>query len=177
LQQLSAFYTIAEDPSLPMSRRIIHIRNNTAELERANREIGRYLESEGFAHHLIQSVTLGLEEVVTNIIKYGYDDLEEHQIEITLQLTDSRLRLLTVDDGHEFNPLDHPQPDLAKSLDDREPGGLGIFFLSKLFDNIQYRRENGRNSLTLVKVIPRPLSGKKYDGIDPSLERESKPPM
>lgn len=135
-----------------MSRRIIHIRNSAAELERANQEIARYLESEGLAHHLIQAVSLGLEEVVTNILKYGYDDQREHQIEITLQVTDSRLRLIIVDDGHEFNPLDQAQPDLAKSLDEREPGGLGIFFLGTLFDNIQYRRENERNSLTLVKA-------------------------
>jgi len=160
-----------------MSRRILHIRNNAAELKRANQEIGGYLESEGLAHHLIQSVSLGLEEVVTNILKYGYDDQREHQIEITLQLTDSRLRLIVVDDGHEFNPLDHPQPDLAKSLDEREPGGLGIFFLANLFDNIQYRRENGRNSLTLVKLIPRPSGWKEYDGIDPIPERKCKSAM
>ena len=146
-----------------MSRRIICIRNDVAELEHANQEIGRYLKSEGLADDLIQAVSLGVEEVVTNILKYGYDDQREHQIEITLRLEDSKLRLIIVDDGHEFNPLNQAQPNLAKSLDEREPGGLGILLLGNLFDKIQYRRENERNSLTLVKLIPRPLA-QKYDG-------------
>lgn len=138
-----------------MFRQVIHIQNSLAELECANQEIARFLESKGLARHLVQTVTLGLEEAVTNILKYGYNDREEHQIEITLHLTGSRLCLTIMDDGEEFNPLDHPQPDLAKSLDHREPGGLGIFFLRNFFDKIHYQRKEKRNVLTLVLLTPK----------------------
>ena len=144
-----------------MLHRTIHIRNNAAELERANREIARYLEMRGVARDFIQAISLGLEEAVTNILKYGHDDQQDHQIEITLQLMDSKLRLTIIDDGHEFNPLDQPEPDLTGSLDDREPGGLGIFFLVNLFDQIEYRREKEKNLITLVKFMASPLAGEK----------------
>jgi anti-sigma regulatory factor (Ser/Thr protein kinase) len=132
---------------------ILHVRNTYGELERAVREITQLLESQGMAPHFIRMVNLGLEEVVTNILKYGYDDPQEHQIEIALLSADSELRLEVTDDGHEFNPLGHPEPDADKPLEDREPGGLGISFVRKLFDEVQYRRETGKNILTLRKRV------------------------
>ena len=136
-----------------MSRCIIHIRNNYAELERAIREITRLLESGGMAPHFIRVVDLGLEEVITNILKYGYDDPKEHEIEIALLTADSELLMEVTDDGHEFNPLEHPEPDADKPLEDRQPGGLGISFVRKLFDEARYRREAGKNILTLRKRV------------------------
>jgi anti-sigma regulatory factor (Ser/Thr protein kinase) len=136
-----------------MSRCTIHIRNNYKELEHAIREITKLLESKGMAPHFIRVVVLGLEEVITNILKYGYDDQQEHQIKIALHLTNADLCIDVTDDGHEFNPLEHPEPDAHKPLEDREPGGLGIFFLRKLFDDVRYRRETGRNILILRKHL------------------------
>jgi anti-sigma regulatory factor (Ser/Thr protein kinase) len=136
-----------------MSRCIIQIRNNYTELERAIREITKLLESKGIDPRVIRMVNLGLEEVITNILKYGYDDQQEHQIEIALLSTSHELRLDVTDDGHEFNPLEHPEPDAAKPLEDREPGGLGISFLRKLFDDVRYRREAEQNTLILRKHL------------------------
>jgi len=132
---------------------MIHIRNSNSELERALREITRLLESEGMAPRFIRLVDLGLEEVITNILKYGYDDRQEHEIEIALVAAESELSLEVRDDGHEFNPLEHPEPDADKRLEEREPGGLGISFVRKLFDEVRYRREAGKNILTLHKRV------------------------
>ena len=136
-----------------MSRCIIQIQNSYRELERAIGEIAGLLESNGMAPHFIRMVNLGLEEVVTNILKYGYDDQQEHQIEIALLSADSDLHIEVTDDGHEFNPLQHPEPDANQPLEDREPGGLGISFVRKLFDEVRYRREAGRNILMLRKHV------------------------
>ena len=137
-----------------MFRRIIRIRNDLAELQRASREAARFLESQGLAPYFVRTMNLGLEEVVTNIIKYGYDDKRERRIEIKLSLTASELRIVVVDDGREFNPLGHPEPDRTKPLEGREPGGLGIHFLRQLFDDVQYERKSHRNMLVLRKRSP-----------------------
>ena len=137
-----------------MIRRVIQIKNQFAELERARREATRLLESEGLGPHSIRIVNLGLEEVITNILKYGYDDDREHSIQITFRLTAAELQMAVVDDGHEFDPLEHPEPAPNQPLENREPGGLGICFLRKFFDEVQYRREAGKNSLTLRKRLP-----------------------
>jgi len=131
----------------------MHIRNDVAELQRTSQVVTELLESKGLAPHFVHTVNLGLEEAITNVLKYGYDDGQEHQIEITLRLTESELQIVVADDGHEFNPLQQPEPDTGKPLENREPGGLGIFFLRKLFDEVEYRREAERNSLTLRKRL------------------------
>ena len=136
-----------------MSRFTIQILNSYPELERAIREISKLLESKEVPPGLIHTVNLGLEEVVTNILKYGYDDKLEHKIEIALVCAKSNLRIEVADDGHEFNPLQHPEPDRQKPVEDRQPGGLGISVLRKLFNAVEYRRQAGRNILMMVKDL------------------------
>jgi anti-sigma regulatory factor (Ser/Thr protein kinase) len=57
------------------------------------------------------------------------------------------------DDGREFNPLERPEPDTTLHVHQREPGGLGIHFVRKLFPSVEYRREHGRNVLILRKCL------------------------
>ena len=141
-----------------MFQRIIRIKNDVTEIPRAIGEATELLESQRLPADLIRTVNLGLEEIATNIIKYGYDDGREHWIEITLDLTATELRIVVTDDGREFNPLNYPEPDRSKQLTDREPGGLGVLFLRHLFDDVQYRRETQRNFLILRKQLPDVIS-------------------
>jgi serine/threonine-protein kinase RsbW len=129
------------------------MRNSLAELERAMREAADSLRGAGASVELIRTVHLALEEVITNILKYGYDDRAEHIIEISLSSNPSELLLEITDDGHAFNPLAHPAPNTKKSAEQREPGGLGIEFLRKLFDQLDYQRAAERNLLSLRKQL------------------------
>lgn len=98
-------------------------------------------------------VLLAIEELVTNCIKYAYDDAGEHIITILLSIADGTLKMEVIDDGHPFDPLTAPEPDLALDLKDREQGGLGIFMLRQLSDGMAYERRDGTNRLTLTKWI------------------------
>jgi anti-sigma regulatory factor (Ser/Thr protein kinase) len=138
-----------------MFRCNILIRNNYAELQRGIREIDRALEAQKMTPEFIHMVDLALEEAITNTLKYGYDDAAEHQIEIALRCSHTELHIEVMDDGHEFNPLEHPEPDADKPLEEREPGGLGISFLRKLFDEVQYQRNEEKNLLILRKRLER----------------------
>jgi serine/threonine-protein kinase RsbW len=99
-------------------------------------------------------VSLAIEEVVTNCVKYGYDDAAEHTIEINLSVADHRLTMTVIDDGHSFDPLTAPPPDLSLAIEDRPIGGLGIHMLRELSDEMAYERRGNTNRLTLVKRIP-----------------------
>jgi anti-sigma regulatory factor (Ser/Thr protein kinase) len=50
-----------------------------------------------------------------------------------------------------FDPLSLPEPDLTVDLEERQVGGLGIFLIRQVMDEIVYRHENGKNILVLVK--------------------------
>ncbi len=137
-----------------MSQRILRIRNQVAEIPRVTQAAAELLESHGITRSFVRTVSLGLEEVVSNIIKYGYEDEDEHWIELTFCLTTSDLGIVVVDEGREFDPLKHPEPDPTKPLDDREPGGLGVAFYRRLFDEVRYERAKGKNILTVRKRLP-----------------------
>jgi len=137
-----------------MSGHLFSIQNNPAGLKAGLVEVNRLLRSRGCPPDLVRNVHLGLEEVITNILKYGYDDSEAHQIDISLELTPAVLRLTVSDDGHEFDPLRQTRPDTTRPVDEREAGGLGLHVLRALFDAVHYRREHNRNVLDLENHLP-----------------------
>ncbi len=95
-------------------------------------------------------INLGIEEIVTNIIKYGYDFPGTYQIEVMLKFDGDDLVLVIIDDGHEFNSLLHQKKPAPANVEDLEIGGLGLDLIKKFFDRMAYRREEGRNILELT---------------------------
>jgi anti-sigma regulatory factor (Ser/Thr protein kinase) len=99
------------------------------------------------------NLNLVLEELITNIIFYGYDDKNEHRIFIRLYKKDNEIEIQIEDDGKEFNPLLAAEPDIDESIENRKIGGLGIHFVRKIMDGMNYRRSDDKNILTLTKNI------------------------
>ena len=114
----------------------------------------QFLESQSVDAQAVYRINLALEEMVTNIIKYGYDEPGRHKIEITLEVGAKEVSLVIVDDGHDFNPILHERKPPAEKLEDREIGGLGIHLMKKLLDHMEHRREGGRNILG-IKILRR----------------------
>jgi anti-sigma regulatory factor (Ser/Thr protein kinase) len=84
-----------------------------------------------------------------NIIKYGYDDGESHEIEVQIEVEQEEIALTVIDDGREFNPLTVPPPDHSKSAMDRLEEGLGLQFVRHMRNAIEYRREEDKNILKI----------------------------
>jgi len=99
------------------------------------------------------NLNLVLEELVTNIIFYGYDDTNEHMIDIELSLNGKMVHIKIEDDGKAFNPLLNNEPDTGLSLENRKIGGLGIHFVRKIMDDILYTRTGNKNILELTKSL------------------------
>lgn len=103
---------------------------------------------------VIFQVNLVIDELLTNVISYGYPPNEIHQIEITLDLREHQLMVTIVDDGAPFNPiLEAPQVQLDASVEERKVGGLGLYFAHSMMDSLEYHREDGRNKLQLTKQL------------------------
>jgi anti-sigma regulatory factor (Ser/Thr protein kinase) len=96
-------------------------------------------------------VSLAIEELVTNCIKYGYKDSNSHTIDFLLRVDGQILRLEVIDDGSPFNPLEAPRPDLSLPPEQRPIGGLGLHLLRELADEMRYERRDGTNRLSLTK--------------------------
>lgn len=130
------------------------VRNVLEAIEPANKSAEVWLAERQVPSDISYFVSLAVDELVTNCIKYGYDDSAEHFVEVTLAIVGHTVTMLVLDDGHAFDPLAVPAPDISRPVEDRPIGGLGIHLLRELADNISYERRDGMNRLTLVKKLP-----------------------
>ena len=100
-------------------------------------------------------INLVLDELVTNIIDYGFDDTGRHEIRVTMAVEGGTLTIEVEDDARAFDPLAAAPPDLTLALEDRPVGGLGIHIVRTVMDTVEYQRRDGHNILTMRKTIGR----------------------
>ena len=127
----------------------ISFANDMQELTHVLQVVNVFLEPRELQSKLIYAVNLILEEILMNIIKYGYDDGESHEIEVQIEVEQEEVALTVIDDGREFNPLTVPPPDRSKSAMDRLEEGLGLQFVRHMRNAIEYRREEDKNILKI----------------------------
>lgn len=128
-------------------------RNSFGELPALSEKATRFLEEHGASGPAVFAANLAIEELVTNIVKYGYDDTDEHQIAVRLAIADGVLELQIQDDGHEFNPFDQPVPDTSLAAEERDIGGLGIHFIRNMLDSYRHEHRDGCNIVTVTKKL------------------------
>ncbi len=127
----------------------VSIGNDMKELTHVIQVVNVFLEPRALPSKLVYAVNLILEEILMNIIKYGYDDEEPHEIEVQIEIEKEEVALTVVDDGREFNPLTVPPPDRSKSAMDRIEEGLGLQFVRHMRNAMEYRREEDKNILKI----------------------------
>jgi len=133
--------------------RQLQIVNQIGELVRIEAFLEELGDSWEFPLPLVMSLNLVLEEAVTNIVQYGYDDTAEHFIDLLFGLEGDRLTITLVDDGHEYDPTAREDPDIHLPAGERPIGGLGIFLIRKIMDTVVYQRKENKNYLILTKKI------------------------
>ena len=102
---------------------------------------------------IVFNLTLVLEEAVVNVINYAYPK-EEHQfIYLSARLHEGSVILVLTDTGKEFDPTMAPEADVTLDAEDRQIGGLGIFLIRQIMNEVKYERIEGKNVLTLEKKL------------------------
>lgn len=92
---------------------------------------------------------IAVDEIYSNIIRYS----GASEATIKIEKTEKELYFWFIDNGKPYNPLDAEEPDITKSSEDRKIGGLGIFMVRKMLNNVEYKYIDGKNILKLTKVI------------------------
>jgi anti-sigma regulatory factor (Ser/Thr protein kinase) len=128
-------------------------RNDLAELAKLAADIEAFAEQHQLDAACVQTFNLCLDEVLTNIVSYGYTDTGPHEIYLDLEATPREVTAAVRDDARAFDPLtEAPVPDLNAALEDRKIGGLGVHFVKTLMTRVAYRRENGWNVLEMARA-------------------------
>jgi len=125
--------------------------NKLAELETLMSGVTAWCQQRSLSEETVYEVNLVVDEVVSNIIRHGFKDGQEHTIRFGISLDKDDVVISVEDEGLHFNPLIIPPPDISRPIQERQPGGLGIFLVKKLTDDIRYRREGDTNFLVMRK--------------------------
>ena len=130
---------------------ILKVKAEREELNRVSAAIKALAADEDWSSDILFRVDLVMDELVVNIMDYGYDD-SDHEIDITFTSEDDAVTIEITDEGRSFDPLnDAPEPDLTSPIEERRVGGLGVYLARTMMDELVYRRESNRNHLTLMK--------------------------
>jgi anti-sigma regulatory factor (Ser/Thr protein kinase) len=129
------------------------IKNDLAEMARVSAIAEDLGQKHGVSAEALYAVNLALEEILANIISHGYADDGEHQIIIRFDVDAGDFVIEIEDDAKPFNPLEAPAPDVETPLAEKPIGGLGIHLARTMMGGMAYRRERGKNILTMRKKI------------------------
>jgi sigma-B regulation protein RsbU (phosphoserine phosphatase) len=131
----------------------ITVLNQLASIDVVNDRFNIFASDIGLPDEIRRRINIVFDELLNNIISYGFDEDIEHPIEVHVELERHRLVIEIMDDGRPFNPFGQETPDTTLSLEARKIGGLGIHLVQKVMDEVTYERRIDKNLVRLVKKI------------------------
>ena len=127
----------------------IRIANDLGEIAGVSRVIHAFLKPHAVPEETEHAVGVAFEEMLSNTIKYGYEDDARHDIELSVSVEAEHILLRIEDDAHAFDPLDAAAPDMDAPFEERPVGGLGIVLVRGLSESMEYERVDGKNVLRI----------------------------
>jgi anti-sigma regulatory factor (Ser/Thr protein kinase) len=107
----------------------------------------------GLTESAVYSVQMAVDEAFTNIIEHAFGGECQEEIECTCQIEAVGLRITLRDCGKPFNPLAVPEPDLTTDIEERQVGGLGLYFMRQLMDEVHFTFRPGENDQTGCNIL------------------------
>lgn len=114
--------------------------------------VGDIARAGGFGDKDVYNIQLAADEAASNIIEHAYEGVSDGMLELSCGVKANVITIILVDHGESFDPSEIPMPDLKADLSERKIGGLGIFLMRKLMDEVRYEvKPNKNNVLTMIK--------------------------
>ena len=115
--------------------------------------IEKELERFSCPMEVLTQISIACEEIFVNIACYGYTP-DEGDAVVSIDITGNSPKICVIifdDSGHQFNPLEKPDPDVTLAAVERPIGGLGIYMVKNTMDDVSYEYINSHNILTITK--------------------------
>ena len=131
--------------------RILTMTNDIVEIPRLHRFMQVVSTHAGLDHAVAMNLNLALEEAVSNVILYAYPEGTKGEVTVEAVVWNERIDFTVSDNGVPFDPTDAPEPDISADVSDRPVGGLGIYLVKRIMDEVSYARKDGKNILSMTK--------------------------
>ena len=114
--------------------------------------VGEIARKGGFGEKDVYNIQLATDEAASNIIEHAYDGVSNGVLDLSCAMDKDAIKIILIDYGEPYDPSAIPMPDIKADLSERKIGGLGIFLMRKLMDEVHYDpRADKSNVLTMIK--------------------------
>ncbi len=120
-------------------------------LDEIRGHVAREARAAGFSDKAVYAIQLAADEAASNIIEHAYAGRGDASFVMTCEYKKDRLIITFHDQGKSFDVSKVSNPDVKADLSERKIGGLGIYLMRKLMDEVQYKSTGSENILTLTK--------------------------
>ena len=137
-----------------MKTKKLKVKSKTENLSIIRDFINSAAADAGLKADVIESIILAVDEACTNIIKHAYKSFPDGELIIKTKSTLDRFVISITDFGNSFEPEMIPEPDLQKYYRQRRVGGLGMYLMKTLMDDVKYKSIPGKyNEVLLSKNL------------------------
>ncbi len=133
----------------------LRIPSQTDNLEIIRFFVGKVAHKVGFSEDDIGKIELAVDEACTNVMKHAYkEDITDKSLDVAVKIDYQKLTLVVTDHGKGFDPKKIRIPDMKEYLAELRVGGLGIYLMKTLMDEVDYDIKPGvRNQVRMVKYL------------------------
>ena len=123
-------------------------------LEVVQNFVSEELENQGCSMKVMMQIEIAVEEIYVNIVHYAYNP-EVGKATVRCEVTEDPMQVIIqfLDSGVPFDPMAKEDADITLSAEERDIGGLGIFMVKQSMDEVKYEYKDGKNVLTIRKVL------------------------
>tara|TARA_B100001750_G_C15280338_1_gene482102 strand:- start:294 stop:710 length:417 start_codon:yes stop_codon:yes gene_type:complete len=135
------------------THKTVQITNQRNQIDTVRKLFDDYSKENKLTEKTSHDIQMALDELLTNIVSYGYEDTDEHWIDVHFNIDNGALTVEIVDDSKPYNILERDDPDLSLSVEEKPIGGLGVFLIKKLMSSVDYYTKDGKNHLVMTKEL------------------------
>lgn len=130
----------------------ISVQASTKQLAEVRNFVAKYAKEFGFNKQDVADIQLAVDEAYTNIIKHAYQHDEQKKVDIELGYNSNVFWVSLMDTGDAFDPSSYSKPDVRQKIKEKKRGGVGVYLIRKLMDDVQYHTEGSVNKIRMTKT-------------------------
>lgn len=131
----------------------LSVEASTAHLAEVRDFVASYAVKVGFSQKEISEIRLAVDEAYTNIIKHAYKNNGTNPVEIQLGSDNNSFWISLMDQGESFDMSTYKEPQLLEQIKQKKRGGMGVYLINKLMDQVQYSRKGNFNEIRMTKHL------------------------
>ena len=129
----------------------ISVQASTEHLAEVRDFVAKHATDFGFKKQDVADIRLAVDEAYTNIIKHAYKNQKHKSVDIELGYNSNEFWISLLDTGDAFDPQNYSKPDVRKKIKEKKRGGVGVYLIKQLMDNVEYHTEGSVNEIRMTK--------------------------